>query len=109
MIDVPRAVTLNIGRKIQASLEQPASLSQLQRTFSEVEADRISKESRKVLRLASWELREQFRKAFEASTQHCADAQHSQNTSQHALHWLQTLVQDLEQQKSQLQRVDLDA
>lgn len=105
VVDIPRAITANIGRKIQFSLE-----SQSEPTgYADVEADRISKESRKVLRLASWELREQFRKAFEKSQQECASVEDQRVKSQHALEWLENFVQQLDQQKTQVDAVELDA
>lgn len=104
MVDIPRAVTLNIGRKIQSSLDQPQ-----RPTFASLESDRISKESRKVLRLASWELREQFRAAFEKSQRECAEVEGQRVQSEHALEWLERFVAQLESEKSKVDGVELEA
>lgn len=104
IVDIPRAVTLNIGRKIQSSLDQPERVS-----FATSESERISKESRKVLRLASWELREQFRAAFEKSQRECAEVEGQRVQSEHALEWLQRFVNDLEREKNKVERVELEA
>ncbi|GAA5866904.1 hypothetical protein JCM8547_003912 [Rhodosporidiobolus lusitaniae] len=76
IIDLPRAIPRNIGRKLQLSLSSSSSSSllpsssspQLEITFATAHSDRIAKETRKVLRLAGWDLRERFRAALEKSS-----------------------------------------
>jgi mitofusin len=73
IIDLPRAIPRNIGRKLALSLSSSSSelLSSSSSsptqiiTFPTAHSDRIAKETRKVLRLAGWDLRERFRAALE--------------------------------------------
>lgn len=64
VMDLPQTVPRNIGRRIKHSLadaSDPTGRGQ----FVEAHSTRVSKETRKVLRLASWDLRERFRVAME--------------------------------------------
>jgi mitofusin len=64
VMDLPQTVPRNVGRRIKHSLtdvSDPSGRGQ----FVEVHTTRVSKETRKVLRLASWDLRERFRVAME--------------------------------------------
>jgi len=64
VLDLPQTVPRNIGRRIKHSLTDstdPSGRGQ----FVETHSARVSKETRKVLRLASWDLRERFRVAME--------------------------------------------
>jgi len=64
VMDLPQTVPRNIGRRIKHNLtdaSDPSGRGQ----FVEAHSARVSKETRKVLRLASWDLRERFRVAME--------------------------------------------
>jgi len=64
VLDLPQTVPRNIGRRIKHSLTDSADPSG-RGQFVETHSARVSKETRKVLRLASWDLRERFRVAME--------------------------------------------
>ncbi|KAK4048165.1 mitofusin [Microbotryomycetes sp. JL221] len=96
IVDLPRAIPRNIGRKLALSLMpseaelNPASASSQQQpvTFSSAHADRIAKETRKVLRLAGWDLRERFRAALEKSEKDRREVETVVDRSRLALTWL---------------------
>ncbi|KWU42182.1 hypothetical protein RHOSPDRAFT_21709 [Rhodotorula sp. JG-1b] len=68
IVDLPRAIPRNIGRKLALALSPTTSDSSAQPvTFASAHSDRISREVRKVLRLAGWDLRERFRAALDKS------------------------------------------
>lgn len=70
IVDLPRAIPRNIGRKLELSLSGPRdSLSPHAQpvSFATAHSDRIARETRKVLRLAGWDLRERFRAALDQS------------------------------------------
>jgi len=64
VMDLPQTIPRNVGRRIKHSLSDSADPSG-RGQFVEMHAARVGKESRKVLRLASWDLRERFRVAME--------------------------------------------
>lgn len=67
VLELPNSIPKNVGRRMKASLvrgeeglEQEEDLK-----FVNVHSTRVGRETRKVLRLASWDLRERFRGAME--------------------------------------------
>ncbi|KAH8919637.1 hypothetical protein BT69DRAFT_1352952, partial [Atractiella rhizophila] len=94
IIDLPRAIPRNIGKKLQASYLPASSSSHLlasstnEESFASAHSDRVSKETRKVLRMAGWDLREKFRSALEKSEEEKKELEASKNKAEHALAWL---------------------
>jgi mitofusin len=90
VIDLPRAVPRNIGRKLQSSLSSPLTSSPTSppTSFSTAHSDRIARETRKVLRLAGWDLRERFRSALEKSANERKEVEATVDKAEHALTWL---------------------
>lgn len=64
VLELPQTVPRNIGRRIKHSLTDTADPSG-NGQFVQAHEARVGKETRKVLRLASWDLRERFRVAME--------------------------------------------
>ena len=62
VLELPSSIPRTVGRRIKTSV---ASGSSEDIHFVEFNANRISRETRKVLKLASWDLREKFRSALE--------------------------------------------
>ncbi|KAG1869039.1 hypothetical protein DFJ58DRAFT_766791 [Suillus subalutaceus] len=65
VLELPNTIPRTIGRRIRTSLvavDENATEDQL---FVNAHAGRVSRETRKVLRLASWDLKEHFRAAME--------------------------------------------
>lgn len=67
--DLPTAIPRNVGRHIQAVLESSEAAMVVgdggQTTYTDMQSARLQREARKVVRLASWDLRERFRAALE--------------------------------------------
>ncbi len=90
-----------VGRRIKVSLTNSASSPSSAQTstltvadsiaqlpFAEAHAHRISRETRKVLRLASWDLRERFRGAMDESSKEVKNAEENERRALKALEWL---------------------
>lgn len=77
-------------------------------TYSAAQADRIARETRKVLRLAGWDLRERFRSALERSEQERKEVEAARDKSQHALTWLGGFSEKLEAEAVRLETVNLE-
>ena len=56
-------------------------------SFVELQAQRVSRETRKVLRLAAWDLKERFGTAMEKSAQEVKGAQELENKATRAKAW----------------------
>lgn len=110
-MDLPRAVPRNIGRKLQVALDQAPSQDGLvgqPQSFSQQHAERISRETRKVLRLAGWDLRERCRNALEKSEQERRAVEASRDKSTKALSWLADFTDKLATESSQVASVRLE-
>ncbi|CAG7852758.1 Transmembrane GTPase fzo1 [Serendipita indica DSM 11827] len=69
VLELPSTIPKNVGRRIKASLIRGEEGQEEELKFVNAHATRISRETRKVLRLASWDLRERFRGAMEERQQ----------------------------------------
>ncbi|KAH7885187.1 hypothetical protein F5I97DRAFT_1810228 [Phlebopus sp. FC_14] len=65
IVQLPNSIPRTIGRRIRSSLVKVEGNATEQELFVNAHAGRIGRETRKVLRLASWDLRERFRAAME--------------------------------------------
>lgn len=83
--DLPRAIPINVGRHLSHTLSTPSSTEDT--TWSDAQTDRLAREARKVIRLASWDLRERFRTALEARGQVVREAEQNERKAAHALEW----------------------
>lgn len=61
--DLPQSIPRNVGRHIQASLLLAGAEGEEETAYADAQAQRVGREVRKVMRLASWDLRERFRGA----------------------------------------------
>lgn len=114
VIDLPNAIPLNIGRKLVLSLTSPplptASLSlnsPPQTSFATAHADRISRETRKVLRLAGWDLRERFRGALEKSAAERKEVEARAGKAVEALSFLEVFREKVEKEQGKVGGVEL--
>lgn len=69
ILELPNSVPKNVGRRLKASLHHPVDPQtgepmEEELKFVNAHCTRIGRETRKVLRLASWDLRERFRGAL---------------------------------------------
>jgi len=66
ILELPNTIPRTVGRRVRASIvRKDGNVIYEGETYVNVHAGRVSRETRKVLRLASWDLREKFRGAME--------------------------------------------
>lgn len=87
ILELPSTIPKTVGRRIQASLvreneEHPDGI-----LFVDAHAERVSRETRKVLRLASWDLRERFRAAMEDRSREVKGAEEMEARAVKAIEW----------------------
>lgn len=87
--ELPRSVPRNIGRHIQERLLVSSGVDDdsADVPFADAQATRIGKEVRKVMRLASWDLRERFRAAMEARGELVRENEAAEKKATKALAW----------------------
>lgn len=88
ILELPNSVPRNVGRRIRRELVRPSpkeGSSEPVRGFVEVQAERVERETRKVLRLASWDVRERFRTAFDEHSKEAHEAETSRSKAEGAL------------------------
>lgn len=114
VLDLPRAVPRNIGRKLHVSLDSPSSStavtapSQQPTTYATSQSERISRETRKVLRLAGWDLRERFRAALEKSERERREVEGNKEKAEGAIKWLEGFLEQVEKEDEKVTGVDLE-
>ena len=65
VLELPNSIPKNVGRRMKASLVRGEEGEEEELKFVNAHCTRVGRETRKVLRLASWDLRERFRGAME--------------------------------------------
>ncbi|KAJ9119473.1 hypothetical protein QFC24_005706 [Naganishia onofrii] len=84
--DLPRAIPHNVGRHLAASLLAAATTDE-EDAWSNMQTERLAREARKVIRLASWDLRERFRTALDARGRVVREAEQNEHKAQQAVEW----------------------
>ncbi|KAM0751323.1 hypothetical protein T439DRAFT_325466 [Meredithblackwellia eburnea MCA 4105] len=97
LYDLPHALPHNVGRKLHSSLPQ----------FSTSHADRISRETRKVLRLASWDLSERFRVKLEEVGNERKRGEERLRVGQEAGVWLNKFEKEVREERAKVGEVDV--
>ena len=97
--DLPRAIPHNVGKKLHAQL--------LASEFSVSESERIATETRKVMRLAGWDLRERFRAALEASEKDRRSEEGKLRKADEALRFLESYLDTVEATSQKVKIVEL--
>lgn len=82
--DLPRAIPINVGRHLSRSLRAPMEEDG---AWTDAQEERMAREARKVIRLASWDLRERFRTALEARGKVVQEAERNERKARHAVEW----------------------
>lgn len=99
IIDLPNSIPKNIGRSLAKELRssnfntantKADGLPMLSYTFTEIQSRRISRDSRKVLRLAGFDLSDRFRVAIAARKQEVAEQEEKEQKAQMARKWLES-------------------
>ncbi|KIJ54707.1 hypothetical protein M422DRAFT_200609 [Sphaerobolus stellatus SS14] len=87
ILELPNTIPRTVGRRIRTSLLRPAEGESEENLYINVNATRISRETRKVLRLASWDLKERFRAAMEDRAKEVSNAEEIEKKAHTALVW----------------------
>ncbi|KAI0629816.1 hypothetical protein C8Q77DRAFT_1201214 [Trametes polyzona] len=87
VLELPSTVPRTVGRRIKATLAKESEESGEEGSFVGAHAARVSRETRKVLRLASWDLKERFRAAMDEHGREVHGAEEMERRAQKALEW----------------------
>jgi len=85
ILELPASIPRTVGRRIKASIVTRSGEREVD--FVDGHAGRVSRETRKVLRLASWDLRERFRNAMEERSKEVKGAEEMERRSLKAKEW----------------------
>lgn len=85
ILELPTSIPRTVGRRIKASLDSQSLEREVH--FVDSHASRISRETRKVLRLASWDLKERYRGAMEERAKEVKGAEEKEKRSLKAKEW----------------------
>lgn len=86
ILELPASIPRTVGRRIKASIVRGDG-TEHEVQFVDAHAERISRETRKVLRLASWDLRERFRNAMEERAKEVKGAEETEKRGLRAKQW----------------------
>lgn len=99
IIDLPNSIPRNVGRSLAKELRQKGPIDKTHQTtttattvmysFTEIQSKRISRDSRKVLRLAGYDLSERFRVAIAAQKQEVDEQEKKEHKAQVAKQWFE--------------------
>ena len=87
ILELPNSIPRTVGRRIRLSLIHPIEGESEETTYVNAHATRVSREARKVLRLASWDLRERFRAAMDERGKEVKGAEEMERRAARALEW----------------------
>ncbi len=85
--DLPTSIPKNVGRHLHLVLVSDMTFGESSGTFVDLQVGRMQREARKVIRVASWDLRERFRSALEARSKAVQEREEVQKKSEQALVW----------------------
>ncbi|KIM91371.1 hypothetical protein PILCRDRAFT_810643 [Piloderma croceum F 1598] len=94
ILELPNTIPKTVGRRIKMSLVKADENVSEDEMYVNAQAARISRETRKVLRLASWDLRERFRAAMDERGKEVKGAEEMERKSRKAIEYFR----DVEQQ-----------
>ncbi|KZP26345.1 hypothetical protein FIBSPDRAFT_1040888 [Athelia psychrophila] len=87
VLELPSTIPKTIGRRIKVALVKADVHTSEDETFTNAHSMRISRETRKVLRLASWDLRERFRAAMEERGKEVKGAEEMEKKARKAMEY----------------------
>ncbi|KAF9027533.1 transmembrane GTPase fzo1 [Hymenopellis radicata] len=85
VLELPNSIPKTVGRRVKASVIRADG--EEEDTFIDIHAGRISRETRKVLRLASWDLRGRFTNAMEERGKEVKSAEETEKRAVRAKEW----------------------
>jgi mitofusin len=87
VLELPNSIPRTVGRRVKASIVRSEEGAEEDEVFIGLHAGRISRETRKVLRLGSWDLRERFRGAMEERGKEVKVAEELERKASRAKEW----------------------
>lgn len=87
ILELPSTIPKTIGRRIKVALVKSDAHTSDDDTFVNAHASRVSRETRKVLRLASWDLRTRFRDAMEERGKEVKGAEEMEKKARKAMEY----------------------
>jgi len=96
VLELPNTIPRTVGRRIRNSLTKPEISglgTQEEPLYVDAQAARVTRETRKVLRLAAWDLNERFRVAFEERSREVKGAEEVERRAVRAKGWFVTVGQ----------------
>lgn len=87
IVELPNTIPRTIGRRITSLLVRPVDGENEDTMYVNAHAQRVTRETRKVLRMASWDLRERFRVAMDERAKDVNNAEEIENKANRALIW----------------------
>ncbi|KAI9507785.1 hypothetical protein F5148DRAFT_980885 [Russula earlei] len=88
VLELPSSVPRTVGRRIRNTLSTPGTSTGLrEELFANAHAARVARETRKVLRLASWDLKERFRVAMDERSREVRGAEETEHRAIRAKEW----------------------
>ncbi|KAF8527015.1 hypothetical protein BU17DRAFT_82549 [Hysterangium stoloniferum] len=100
ILELPNTIPRTVGRRIRSSLIHPTGDHSEELSFVNVNADRVSRETRKVLRIVSWDLRERFRVAMDERAKEVKTAEDIEIKASKALEWFTDVVRRTSETRS---------
>lgn len=91
VLELPSSIPRTVGRRVKASVLAQGDERDVH--FVDAHAGRVSRETRKVLRLASWDLRGKFRGAMEERSKEVKGAEEMEKSSLRAKEWFGDVVE----------------
>ncbi|KAF9485807.1 transmembrane GTPase fzo1 [Pholiota conissans] len=91
VLELPSSIPRTVGRRVKASVLSQGDERDVH--FVDAHAGRVSRETRKVLRLASWDLKERFRGAMEERSKEVKGAEEMEKRSLRAKEWFGGVVE----------------
>ncbi|EIM19351.1 hypothetical protein WALSEDRAFT_34123 [Wallemia mellicola CBS 633.66] len=100
IFELPRMIPRTIGTSIKNSLEAAPEPSitgdHTTDNYSEIHQLRVERETRKVLRLASWDVKEKFRATLETHATECQRAEQGEAKAKRAIEWFENVCNKVE-------------
>lgn len=87
VLELPNSIPRTVGRRVKASVLRGDSSDSSEDVFVDIHAGRVSRETRKVLRLASWDLKERFRGAMDERGKEVKVAEAMEKKATRAKEW----------------------
>ncbi|TFK20408.1 transmembrane GTPase fzo1 [Coprinopsis marcescibilis] len=93
ILELPASIPRTVGRRIKASIVRGDG-QEHDVQFVDGHAERISRETRKVLRLASWDLREKFRGAMDERAKEVSGAEKMEKEALKAKNYFESVTKE---------------